>query len=142
MKYFTISELEYSAKAKERGIVNKMPAHLMPNAVALVDKVLDPLRAAYGKPISVNSGYRNAVVNKLVGGGATSQHLTAQAADITVRDLANNQKLFQMIIDMKLPFDQLINENGFQWVHVSHRADGKNRGEVLEYKNGKYFKIR
>ncbi|MBQ5997153.1 MAG: hypothetical protein IJL64_04725, partial [Bacteroidales bacterium] len=52
------------------------------------------------------------------------------------RDRAMNAKLFQLIRDMQLPFDQLIyenpNSNGPDWVHVSFGP--RNRRQVLRQK--------
>lgn len=130
MKHFTIDELCRSETARIRGIDNTPTEEVRKNLTALVDNVLDPLREWYGKPIYVNSGYRCPALNKAVGGVANSQHLTGQAADIDVNDRAENRKLMKHIED-NLDFDQLIWENGGAWVHVSYRADGKNRRQVL-----------
>lgn len=132
MKYFRLSEFFNSAKAQELGINNTTsdPA-VIANIETLVDNILDPLREAWGKPITVNSGYRCAALNRAVCGSPSSQHTKGMAADITTGNRADNRRLFQLIVDMKLPYDQLINENGFSWIHVSHRADGENRGQVF-----------
>lgn len=130
MKHFTIDELCRSDTARSRGIDNTPTKEVRKNLTALVGNVLDPLREWYGKPIRVNSGYRCPALNKAVGGVANSQHLTGQAADIDTRDTAENRKLMKHIED-SLDFDQLIWENGGAWVHVSYRADGKNRRQVL-----------
>jgi len=52
-----------------------------------------------------------------------------EAADITVGSKTENEKLFNHIKD-NLPFDQLINESNFSWVHVSYR-EGRLRKQVL-----------
>ncbi|MFK1891875.1 peptidase M15, partial [Bacteroides fragilis] len=52
------------------------------------------------------------------------------AADITVGSKEGNRRLFE-IIRKELPFDQLIDEKDFSWVHVSFRK-GKNRKQVLK----------
>ena len=130
MKHFTISELCRSDTARIRGIDNTPTEEVRKNLTALVGNVLDPLREWYGKPIYVNSGYRCPALNKAVGGVASSQHLTGQAADIDVNDRAENRRLMKHIED-NLDFDQLIWENGGAWVHVSYRADGRNRRQVL-----------
>lgn len=120
MKYFTIPELERSTTAKRLDIDNTAPNDARTNLMALVDNVLDPLREAWGCPITVSSGYRCPRLNKAVGGVATSHHLRGMAADITTGNRANNRRLFQKIIDLGLPFTQLIDESNFSWVHVSY----------------------
>ncbi|MEQ3138791.1 D-Ala-D-Ala carboxypeptidase family metallohydrolase [Bacteroides intestinalis] len=130
MKYFTIAELCKSNTADQLGIDNRCRKEDVVNMTALVDNVLDPLREAYGKPIRVNSGFRCPALNKAVKGSATSDHMTGRAADITGGSPKENKKLFYMIQSLGLPFDQLIDEKNFAWVHVSYR-EGANRKQVL-----------
>ncbi|WP_294616442.1 D-Ala-D-Ala carboxypeptidase family metallohydrolase [uncultured Bacteroides sp.] len=131
MKYFTITELCRSRTADRLGIANRCGSEYAANLVALVDNVLDPLREWYGKPVRVSSGYRCPELNAVVKGSAVSQHLIGQAADIDTGDRGQNKLLFEYI-RKHLPFDQLIDESNFAWVHVSYRADGKNRKQVLK----------
>lgn len=132
MKYFTIQELTASATAKRKGIDNTPDAVATANLTALVANILDPLREAYGKPVVVTSGYRCQKLNRAVGGAARSQHCTGCAADIRTLSDRNweNRQLFDLIQKLKLPFDQLIDEYNYDWVHVSFRQ-GQNRREVL-----------
>lgn len=118
--YFSIEELCYSQKALVLGIGNKPSETVKQNLQELIDNVLDPLRRAYGKPITVNSGYRCTALNLAVGGVSNSQHLTGHAADITGGSKAENRKLWELIRQLNLPIDQCINESGFTWVHVSY----------------------
>ena len=132
MKYFTIQELTKSATAQRKGIKNVPDTTITLNLTALIDNVLDPLREAYGAPIIVTSGYRCEKLNKVVGGAASSQHVKGQAADIrSVKDSRDqNKRLFDLIRELKLPFDQLINEYDYDWVHVSYGP--RNRRQVLD----------
>ncbi len=132
MKHFTFQEFERSDTATRFAIDNTLPDKVKGNVAALVDNVLDPLRQAWGKPIHVNSGYRCPALNKAVGGVAGSQHMRGEAADITAGNSVDNRRLFQLVQDLGLPFDQLIDEHDFAWVHVSHRADGNNRHQILK----------
>lgn len=131
-KNFTVAEL---TKTSVKADNTPGPEHIE-NMRALAEKILQPLRDEMGRPMRVNSCYRSAAVNKAVGGSATSQHSSAEAADIEF-DGFDNLELGYKIIDMKLPFDQLIFEflvpgdpNG-GWIHVSHKRAGKQRGQVL-----------
>lgn len=130
MKYFTIKELSHSDTALAKGIDNFPTAEAISNLTKLVDNVLDPLREKYGKPIRVSSGYRSAILNRSVNGATSSQHRLGEAADIMVGSKEENRKLFE-IIKSELPFDQLIDEKDFSWVHVSFR-EGRNRKQVLK----------
>ena len=131
MKYFSFQEMERSDTAVRYAIDNSIPENLKNNVARLVDNVLDPLREAWGRPLAVSSGYRCPALNKAVGGSATSHHLRGMAADITTGNNADNRRLFQLIINLKLPFTQLIDERDFSWVHVSYDPENVKR-QVLK----------
>lgn len=95
-----------------------------------MDYCLDPIRELWGKPIGVNSGYRSPELNRAVGGKTTSQHQRGEAADITTGSVEGNRKLFELIQASGIEFDQLIDENGYKWLHVSYVSRG-NRKQVL-----------
>ncbi|MBR1801010.1 MAG: peptidase M15 [Bacteroidaceae bacterium] len=133
---FTLAELTASSTAQAKGIKNVPTAQEIANLTALAVMVLQPLREAMGHAIKIGSGYRCAALNKAVGGVSNSQHCTGQAADLCIDgDIEKGKRWFQYI-RMHLPFDQLIWERnprtGNYWVHVSYRADGRNRGQVIE----------
>lgn len=130
MKYFSFKEFERSSTAELQGIDNTIPDEAKRNIEALVDNVLDPLREAWGKPIRVGSGYRCPALNKAVGGVATSQHMVGQAADLNTGNKVENRKLFQLAIEMKLPFDQIIDEKNFSWIHISYSP--RHRRQILK----------
>lgn len=47
--------------------------------------VLQSIREHFGKPVTINSAYRNATYNKKIGGASRSQHVCGTAADIVVQ---------------------------------------------------------
>jgi len=131
-KYFNIKELSYSRIAAEKGINNTPNGDAKRNLELLIDKCLDPIRQVYGKPITVSSGYRNYLLNQLVGGKATSQHLKGEAADI----VGNNEKETRRIFEIAKQgnYDQLLFERdkkGNVWVHISYKAEG-NRKQCID----------
>lgn len=128
-----------SATAQRKGIKNDPSIQVCKALTALIEKVLDPLREAYGKPIIVTSGYRCEKLNKAVGGAASSQHVKGEAADIrSVQDTPEeNKKLFDLIVKLGLPFDQLINEYNYDWVHVSFGARHRRQKLKAVKKNGR-----
>lgn len=134
MKYFTIEELCASDTARRRGIDNRPPAEVVGRLQTLIEELLDPIRAAWGAPVTVNSGYRSPELNDAVGGVARSQHLRGEAADLSAGSPAANERLFRRIEALRrageIEFDQLIDEARYRWVHISYRR-GANRGEVL-----------
>ncbi|WP_418989172.1 D-Ala-D-Ala carboxypeptidase family metallohydrolase [Alistipes sp.] len=129
MQYFTIQELTASSTARTRGIDNTPNAQVQAKLTKLIDAVLDPVRRIWGRPITVNSGYRCPALNVAVRGAANSQHLTGEAADITTGTREGNRELFEKISRSGVPFDQLIDESGYSWIHISY--SGRNRRQVL-----------
>lgn len=129
-KYFTIGELCKSDVAVDKRIENTPDHETIERLNALMEECLDKVRALWGKPIGVNSGYRCYELNKAVGGAKNSQHLRGEAADITTGSKENNRKLFDMIVASDIPYDQLIDESGYRWLHISYCTD-YNRKQVL-----------
>jgi zinc D-Ala-D-Ala carboxypeptidase len=118
--HFTLEEMERSQAAVRHGIINKANASQTKALKDLCLNVLEPLRTLVGKPINVQSGFRNPSVNSIVGGSATSQHKKGEAADINVEGMTPAE-LFELIKNSTLPYDQLIDEFS-SWVHVSYKA--------------------
>jgi hypothetical protein len=124
-EFFTKSELTRSDTARILKIDNTPTPEASAALDALMWNVLDPIRRMWGKPIIVNSGYRCPKLNAAVGGSATSQHMKGEAADITAGDPTKNKELFDMIAQSAIPFDQLIDEKNYRWIHVSYRPNGR-----------------
>ena len=131
-KNFSLEEMVRSETAARLGINNEPGTIPMENMKRLAEAILQPLRDAYGKPIIVSSGYRSPALNKAVGGVPNSQHQYGQAADIqaprkcpkgedgkTWDYKRENRRLFELIQELRLPYQQLINENGYSWIQVS-----------------------
>ena len=132
-KNFTWKEFEKSDTASRLHIVNVINDwDVRDNIKALVENVLQPLRDAWGGPIFINSGYRSKELNEAVGGVETSQHCKGQAADCGCTD---PYALAKLVLRMKLPFDQLIVYPDF--LHISYKDDGENRGQLLYNKRYK-----
>ena len=122
--FFTLEELVRSDKAKALGIKNEPDVVAKMNLNALVCYVLDPARRIWGSAICVSSGYRNAELNKAVGGSKNSDHMLGLAADIYTPkgDNKKNRELYEKIKKSNIPYRQLIFEQskkGSTWVHVS-----------------------
>lgn len=125
MKHFTLEELTHTST----GLDNTPTPKATDNLKYLVDNLLDEVREKYGKPITVNCGYRSPAVNKKVGGVSNSQHLKGEAVDITGGSKAENKIIFNIIKSIGR-FDQLINEKDYSWIHVS-LTKSKNRKQIL-----------
>ena len=139
-QHFALEEFTRSQTAARLGIDNTLnPAFfadslVIANLKNLCTQVLEPLRRHIDKPIVISSGYRCPVLNRAVGGVANSQHLTGQAADITIPSVAEAREWMRWIMD-NTSFDQLIlerNSSGTHWLHVSCRTDiTQNRHHVI-----------
>lgn len=128
MKYFTFQEFERSETATRHAIDNSIPEAAKANIAALVDKVLDPLREAWGGPVTVTSGYRCPRLNKTVGGVPTSMHLMGHAADISAGSSVDNRRLYQLAQDLELPYFELIGKKyDFKWLHISYNPERAKR---------------
>ena len=117
----------------------------------LLARYLDRIREDYGKPITVNSGFRSRAVNEKVGGVKNSAHLEGLAADIvpaftTQKELGNLLGVLERMKDrtefvgnVPVALDQLIVycktpkdlSSGIRFFHVGVNIDGKPRRQVL-----------
>lgn len=129
-KYFTIGEMCKSDTALAKNIENTPDNTTIGKLNALMEECLDKVRELWGKPIGVNSGYRSPELNRAVGGAKNSQHIKGEAADITAGGRENNRKLFDMICESGIEFDQLIDESNYKWLHISYCKD-YNRKQIL-----------
>lgn len=138
----TLKEAITSQTAERRGLDNT-PDKSTINVMRLTaERVFQPVRDHFGKPIRVSSFYRSPAVNKAVGGSATSQHRTGEAIDMQGTNGLTNAEIFEYI-RKNLDFDQLIWEYGNStepaWVHVSYTAKRKNRKQVFAIGVNKKF---
>ena len=131
IKYFKLSEFINSATANRLGIDN-IPSFEVVDNLNRLAAYLDDIRAKFGKPILISSGYRCPMLNKAVGGVVNSQHLKGLAADLVCSDM---EKLLSIIRETK-GFDQVITEHNkgskSYWIHVSVApVFGKPRNQVI-----------
>ena len=124
--HFTLSEFTRPDKAAQIGDANEpTPAHL--ENLKRLAAGMEEVRALFGKPIRITSGYRNPRVNRAVGGVPTSAHALGCAADFTV-DGFTPLAAAKKIRDSGIKFDQLILEGSRGVVHLSF--DRRLRQEV------------
>ncbi len=137
-KNLSLSEVISSNTAKRLGINNTPTPEHLANLKLLAEKIFEPIRTHFGKPIRVSSGYRSKALNESTpGASATSQHSTGEALDLDQENMGTgitNKQVFDFILK-NLEFDQLIWEYGTDsepdWVHVSYESTGKQRKQVL-----------
>lgn len=144
-KNLTLAEATKSNTAIKLGIDNTPPKAHVENLKAIAENIFQPIRDHFKKPIAVTSGYRSAELNKAIGGAGSydagvyvpkSQHCYGEALDIDGDAFGGvrNSDIFEFVRS-NLDFDQMIWEFGDDkepaWVHVSFKANGKNRKQLL-----------
>lgn len=131
-KSFTLTEFLESQTATRMGFDEQFnpPQIVINNIELLCVNILQPLRDAIKAPIKISSGYRCPRLNTSIGGASKSQHVTGHAADIICYK-TGNAELFHRIVELDLPFDQIIDEFNFAWVHVSYDPS-RSRKQILK----------
>jgi uncharacterized protein YcbK (DUF882 family) len=115
--HFTLDELTSSEAAERNGWDNTPNDAELANLQRLAEFLEDVKEALGGKPIMVNSAFRNKQVNDAVGSKDSSQHRVGCAVDIRVPGLTPDQ-VVRAIIASGLPYDQVIREFD-RWTHLS-----------------------
>jgi uncharacterized protein YcbK (DUF882 family) len=128
---FTMSELLKSDIATKYNISNIPDKQSLDNMLTLIIECLQPIRNYIDKPMLISSGYRSPRLNShpLIKGSETSQHVTGQAVDFTIKGMTPKQ-IIEKVKASGVEYDQLINEHNI-WVHISYNK-GKNRKQILE----------
>jgi hypothetical protein len=121
---FQIQDLIKSNTASASRINNMPNQAAMQNLQYLLNNVINPISNNFPYPIRISSGYRSPQLNAAVRGAQNSQHMLGQAADITTGNRQSNQQLFNWIINSGINFDQIIDEKGYQWLHISFNPNG------------------
>ena len=116
-KNFELKEFTSSPTAKKYNISNSPSELVIENLKSLCEHILQPIRDKVEKPVEINSGYRCLELNKKVGGVPTSQHVMGCACDFKI-DGMTSYEIAEVVLELNLPFDQLILYPTF--VHVSY----------------------
>lgn len=138
-KNFVLKEFVISQTAERLGLDNTPSQKTIANLKLLCEKVLQPLRDYFEKPVVISSGYRSLAVNRAIGSTDKSQHILGQAADFIIPTLDN----FEVAkwIQKNLNYDQLILEfytgGNTGWIHVGYSRRHLNQ-ELTINKFGTY----
>lgn len=81
-QHFTAPEFTSYFEVTRRGVTNSYPPEAAWPEIIHALRVVDELRAHFGKPIVLLSSYRNSEYNKRCGGVSNSQHRYFRALDI------------------------------------------------------------
>jgi hypothetical protein len=125
-KNISYKEATHSNTAKARKIDNTPSGDTIVRMKLVAERCFQPVREWYGKPININSFYRSSLLNQAIRGAKNSQHVKGEAIDISAGSSTENKKLFDWLKD-NVEFDQLINEYGYRWIHISYKiSDNRN----------------
>ncbi len=81
-RHFNAREFTRYFSAVRKGTKNSEPPKKLWKNLVPTLRVVDELRASFGKPCTILSSYRSPDYNRTVGGAALSQHLQFNALDI------------------------------------------------------------
>ncbi|HEN8711339.1 TPA: peptidase M15 [Pseudomonas putida] len=129
---FTLEEMIVSQVASREGLDNTPSQQVISNLHLLCD-ALEQVRALFGLPVIISSGYRSPALNRRIGGSPRSQHLRGLAADFEIFGISNREVVRQVSASA-VSFDQIILEFD-SWVHLSV-TPGVPRREVLTIRRG------
>jgi uncharacterized protein YcbK (DUF882 family) len=118
---FTLEELTRSEAAARNGWDNTPKQEEIANLQRLAYLLEKVKEAVGGKPVMINSGFRNKQVNDAVGSKDSSQHRIGCAADIRVPGMTPRQ-VVEACITASVLFDQIILEFD-AWTHISVSTD-------------------
>jgi uncharacterized protein YcbK (DUF882 family) len=130
-KHFTLDELTASETAARNNWDNTPNATEMANLVRLAAFLEDVKTVLGGKPVMINSAFRNKSVNDAVGSRDTSQHRIGCAADIRVPGMTPDE-VVKAVMAAGLGYDQVIREFD-RWTHISipNNPEDKPRQQAL-----------
>lgn len=143
---FSLHEFTRSQTASRRGIPNNPSEVEIARLRLLCEKVLEPVRAHFGKPIIIRSGYRGPRLNRAIGGSKTSQHMIGEASDFEIIGVSNVEVCRWM--EANLNYDQLILEfykpgdPNSGWVHVSYSVNRMRNQELTAKRVRKWGRMR
>ena len=101
VKHFTAGEFTEYFQVRRRGVTNSAPPPEMWGNIVPTLRVVDQLRAHFGKPIALLSSYRSPAYNAAIDGAATkSFHMRFQALDIAVAGKTPRQ-VFEVLKDWR-----------------------------------------
>ena len=134
--HFTLGEMTKTS-VRAKNVPNAAQVENLKRLCRWLERLRRRWNERYGEgdePLIVNSAYRSAEVNRLVGGVPTSNHLTGCAADIRVAGLEQLIRYATILLDIsdesKEDFDELLlerNKAGRYWLHFAVRPSGNRR---------------
>lgn len=115
---------ETAVSGSHPDLASPIPDEYKPNAEKLAREVLQPIRDALGRSMTVKSWYRSPALNIAVGGSPSSQHTRGEACDFTCDNLRGAwETIIGLVRDDKLAgAGQLIYYPRKGFIHVALRS--------------------
>jgi len=137
--HFSLYEFTRSETATRLDIDNTPDDTVIANLRTICEKVLEPVRAHFKRPVRINSGYRSLALNKVLNpftsvASNISKHCYGQAVDFEIDGVPNYEvalwcaenipEFHQVILEFYTP-----GQPNSGWVHVSY-VPGNQKMEV------------
>lgn len=102
------------------------PDEVVENLKLLHQNIVAHIVDALPGELHINVAYRCNKLNAMIKGVPNSQHVKGQAVDLSYWEggKMQNDKIIKAVKDLKLDYDQMIDENNLAWVHISYNKDG------------------
>ena len=135
-EHFTLAEMTKTSY-NIKNVPNEAQVENLKRLCSWLEMLRSEWNRRYGEgndPIIINSGFRSETVNNVIGGVATSNHLTGCAADIRVAGMEQLIRYATILLDVsdqsREDFDELLLEyspRGGYWLHFAVRPKGNRR---------------
>jgi hypothetical protein len=96
VRYFDADEVFFRGARDARLQLNTDPPRSLWPSLLAVTKVADEARHRIGRPLRINSAYRNAAYNRAIGGASASIHMRGGALDLSGSPATLHKILTQM----------------------------------------------
>ena len=139
-KNFTLNEFIKSETAEKLNISNTPTNEQIETMIYICQKLLEPLREHFNKPIIVTSGFRSKRLNEAVSGSKRSHHRYIDqygAVDFVIKDITTDQTI-RAIKEMNLEYEQCIDEFE-RWIHIALRRPRKEMLKAIRKNEKTYY---
>lgn len=128
---FSLEEMTRSQIASRNGFDNTPNEEQIDNLKTLA-KGMEHVRTKLDNlPITITSGFRCQALNDHLGSKRTSKHMAGLAADFVCSRYSAIDRVFSVIAESSIEFDQLILEYD-SWCHIAFPKEGEQaRRQVL-----------
>ena len=136
IRHFTLGEM-CKTSVKYKNVPNEVQVENLKRLCSWLEMQRSEWNRRYGEgndPIIINCGFRSEAVNNVIGGVATSNHLTGCAADIRVAGMEQLIRYATILLDVsdqsREDFDELLLEyspRGGYWLHFAVKSKGNRR---------------